>query len=184
MSHTSETLLIHAWQARRRASAGDARRCFIEAIELCLTPAAEMRWRRHSWALESRKRNLGSRNLARQSYEEAIAIYRAAGDALEVAHAVRHLGDICYEEGRPDLADPHFQEALALYRADPRTGQLDLANAIRSLAVLKDEHGDPEEAARLWQEAGSLYEAVNVADSVTESSARLAEPRSVAAGEN
>ena len=173
MSHASEPLLMQGWQARREHRLKDAKRYFTEAIELCRADGG-LPLARALVALGEIERNPEDRNLARQHYEEAIAIYRVVGDPGRVAHAVRHLGDICYEDGRPDLAEPCFHEALALYRADPATGKLDLANAIRSLAVLREEHGDPEEAAQLWQEARELYEAVNVQEGVSESSARLA----------
>lgn len=83
-------------------------------------------------------------------------------------------GDILWEEGRLDLAEPCYHEALQIYRAGRRTPPLDLANAIRGLAILKEDTGVTEEAKRLWAEARSLYAAVDIKEGVAESSARLA----------
>lgn len=91
-----------------------------------------------------------------------------------LAHTVRHLGDIHRDAGHFDLAEPCYHEALSLYRSDKRTPSLDLANAVRPLAILKENTGDFEEARRLWEETRDLYAAVNVSQGVAESSARLA----------
>ena len=39
-------------------------------------------------------------------------------------NTVRHLGDIHQDAGRTELAEPCYQEALALYRGDERTARL------------------------------------------------------------
>ncbi|MGI8745589.1 MAG: tetratricopeptide repeat protein [Bryobacteraceae bacterium] len=120
------------------------------------------------------ERKLKNGTAARQHYEEAVAIYRGTGETLRLAHTVRHLGDVYYAEGRLDLAEPCFTEALDLYRNAAATSPLDLANAIRSLAVLKSGVGDAGQARPPWEEARDLYAAVGVKEGVAESSARLA----------
>ena len=62
------------------------------------------------------------------------------GDPLLLAHTLRHLGDLHHDDGRDDLAEPLYDEALALYRAS-NAPPLDLANAIRSLAVINRHRG-------------------------------------------
>ncbi len=119
-------------------------------------------------------RDLGRAHAALPVYEEAVAICREKGDALDLAHTVRHLGDIQRHEGHAKLAEDCYLEALTIYRGDAQTPLLDLANAIRPLAILKDEAGEIEEAKRLWEEAKRLYAAVDVAAGVRECSARLA----------
>jgi len=173
MTPSLDTLVAQGWQARRDRRPGDARQLFAEAVELARTDGGPLLGRALV-GLGQIERDLGDLGPAREHYEEALSIMRAEGHALKVAHTVRHLGDICYEDGRSDLAETHFQEALAIYRADPGAGRLDLANAIRSMALLKETRGDSEEAAQLWQEARDLYEVVNVQEGVAESSARLA----------
>lgn len=105
------------------------------------------------------------------AYREAVAIYREVGGPLRLAHTVRHLGDVYFEAGRAELAEPCFKEALELYRGQPDAPPLDLANAIRSMAVLKDSLG--EDARDLWMEARDLYRAEGVEAGVAESKSRL-----------
>ena len=111
---------------------------------------------------------------ARPFYEEAVAICRDEGEPLNLAHTVRHLGDLHQDAARLEQAEACYSEALALYRGDERTPPLALANAIRPLAILKDDAGDVEAARGLWQEAKKLYAASNVREGVEQASARLA----------
>ena len=120
------------------------------------------------------ERDLHRREVALQHYEEAVAIYRAEGDVLMLAHSIRHVADIHLDEGRAELAEPHYHEALNLYRSHEQTPPLDLANAIRGLAILTHDAGRTDEARLLWQEARDLYAVVNVEAGVAESSRRLA----------
>lgn len=107
-------------------------------------------------------------------YEQAISLLRDGSDVLRLAHAIRHLGDIHQEQGRPERAAPYYDEALALYRTHPSPPVVDLANAIRSQAVLKDETGQAAEAAELWTEARELYAKAGIEAGVAEASRRLA----------
>ena len=121
-----------------------------------------------------RARREGRLDEALTLYEEAAAEYRSSGEALALAHTVRHVGDIHRQAGRLELAEPHYREALALYRNHPNPPRLDLANAIRPLAILEERAGRADEARRLWTEARELYEAGGVAEGTAESSRRLA----------
>lgn len=106
--------------------------------------------------------------------QRAVADLQTAGDPLRLAHAIRHLGDAYYYAGRIDLAEPHYLEALSIYRGRDDYRPLDLANAIRSLAVIKGDLGADQEAISLWQEAHDLYWSEKVPAGVAESAARLA----------
>jgi tetratricopeptide (TPR) repeat protein len=105
---------------------------------------------------------------ARLSYEEAVLLYRGVDEPLALAHTIRHLGDVYREQGRPDLADPCYHEALGLYRNHGEGSTLDLANAIRSLAVLRW-----EQTRTLWEEARDLYTGLNIEAGIKESTARV-----------
>jgi tetratricopeptide (TPR) repeat protein len=107
--------------------------------------------------------------MARLCYEEAVAMFREVDEPLILAHTIRHLGDVYHEQGRPDLAEPCYHEALALYRSHEDGPSLDLANAVRSLAVLRW-----EQTRALWEEARSLYTAMTIDAGVKESTARIA----------
>ena len=122
------------------------------------------------------ERDAGNRAAALARYEEAVAVCRLLGESNLLAHTIRHLADIHYEMGRPDLAEAAYEEALAIYRRQ-KPGALELANAIRGFAVLKDEAGRLDEAERLWEEAHALYVAANVPPGVAESAERLARLR-------
>lgn len=107
------------------------------------------------------------------AYEQAVALLRGGGDAIKLAHTIRHLGDVHVEQGRPEVAGPLYDEALALYRGHPAPPRMGLANAIRSQAVLKEQLGHPDEAAELWAEARELYAAEGVQEGVDEAAERL-----------
>jgi hypothetical protein len=115
----------------------------------------------------SRARREGHRDDAMRIAAEAIALLRRVDEPLRLAHTIRHLADMNQEAAQPQLAEPLYDEAIAIYRRHPETPPLDLANAIRGLAELKDEE-------HLWQEAHDLYVATNVPPGVAETARRLA----------
>lgn len=116
----------------------------------------------------------GLRGSARKHYDEAVAICRELGDPLELAHAVRHLGDIHHDARRPELAEACYNEALALYRQYGHAQPLNFANAVRRVAALKEEAGDHVQAAHYWLEAYDLYVTAGEPMGVAESAAWLA----------
>lgn len=116
---------------------------------------------------ESARRRDGA--TARKCYEESVAILRQLEEPLFLAHTVRHLGDVYHEQGRSDLAENCYLEALSLYRKHQDRSPLDLANAIRSLAVLRW-----EQSRALWEEARDLYTTIDIEAGIKESTARIA----------
>ena len=133
----------------------------------------ESRMDRLARAQELRRRGESARRrdgaMARLCYEEAVALFREADEPLVLAHTVRHLGDVYLEQGRPDLAEPCYHEALGLYRSNEDDSSLDLANAVRSLAVLRW-----EQAKTLWEEVLDLYTSLSIEAGINESKARVA----------
>jgi len=107
--------------------------------------------------------------MARLCYEEAVVLFRELEEPLVLAHSIRHLGDVYLEQGRPDLAEPCYHEALGLYRSHEDDSSLDLANAVRSLAVLRW-----EQARMLWEEVRALYTSLSIEAGIKESTARVA----------
>ena len=101
-------------------------------------------------------------------YEEAVAAARDCGDAMRLAHAVRHLGDVHRRAGRRKDARRCYEEALTLYRDAASPPTLDFANAVRPMAILKAEIGESEAALALWGEAKALYAAVGIEAGVEE----------------
>jgi len=128
---------------------------------------------RLSLAQELRRRGESARRkdgpMARVCYEEAVVLLRETDQPLVLAHTIKHLGDVYLEQGRPDLAEPCYHEALGIYRSHTDESSLDLANAVRSLAVLRW-----EQARVLWEEARVLYTGLSIVSGIQESSARVA----------
>ena len=125
-------------------------------------------------ALSEVERDLGRNNEALKLYEEAVAVCRAEGDPLLLAHTIRHLGQLHHDAARLQDAERCYRQALELYRSHENAPPLDVANAVRPLAILQDEAGETEAARRLWQEARDLYEACGVQAGVDECAERLA----------
>jgi len=119
------------------------------------------------------RRDEGDLDAALAFYLRAEDRARGEGDPLLLAHTVRHIGDVHWDMGDADLAEPCFEEALTLYRDnDPAPG--DLANALRPMAILKQAAGDKAGAYELWVEAGDLYRAAGIEAGVAECTARAA----------
>ena len=119
------------------------------------------------------ERNLGRTDAAARLYEEAVAICRTEEDLLQLAHTVRHLGDIHQDAGNFELAEPCYLEALAIYRSHPKTAPLDLANTLRPFAILHEGLGKTTQAIALWAEARNLYGALSLREGVAESTEHL-----------
>lgn len=121
--------------------------------------------------------DLGQYERARTLYEEAVELSREEGDALLIAHTVRHLGDLYREAGRAADADQCYQEALSRYRNASDPPVLDVANAHRSAATLRETEGDIQVARQLWSEALRGYKAANVQSGIRECEGRLSSLR-------
>lgn len=120
------------------------------------------------------ERDLGDAGAALACYAEAAAVQRAIGDTDRVAHNLRHMADIHADAGRYDAALPLYEEALALYRAQPATHPLDLANALRGMAIAAEALRGRDAARALWREARDLYRGEGVEAGVRECERRLA----------
>lgn len=101
-------------------------------------------------------------------YVEAVAVARECDDPLQLAHAVRHLGDVHRHAGSPEAAHACYDEALTLYRNADAPPTLDVANAVRPMAILQADLGNTGEALALWRKARDLYATVDIAEGVEE----------------
>jgi len=119
-------------------------------------------------ALGQIARDQGRLDEALAFYQQAAEIYRSNGPELKYAHTVRHIADIHLDNQAATVAEPLFNEALAIYRADPTADSLDLANAIRGTALAKVMLGKLEEGQALIEEARGLYERLGVEAGVAE----------------
>ncbi len=110
---------------------------------------------------------------ARRLWEEAIAILRTTDDVLELAHKLRHLGDLHHRAERLAAAAACYDESLLIYREHTGPGSLDFANAVSRAAELQERLGERAEAARLWRETRDLYASVNLPAGVEQAERRL-----------
>lgn len=110
--------------------------------------------------------DLGDEHQALSLWEEAVGVLRQTDEVLQLAHKVRHLGDLHRYCERLEQAEVHYSEALALYRQHDGPGSLDLANAVSRMADLKERVGDRVQALALWRETRELYAAVDLSAGV------------------
>lgn len=158
MDVRTQTLLDEGDKARREERLDDAARAFAAAVDHCRDRNAP-----GDLALARRARIARDRHhypAAARDQEDAVAILRQQDDPLRLAHALRHLGDICHDAGHHADAAPHYVEMLNIYRAHD-TPPLEMANAIRSVAVHHQTLGERERARALWTEARERYAALD-----------------------
>ena len=170
---TVEELAQQAAHARREGRLSEARRNAEHAVALCRQVGMQEKLARALMLLGQIERDSEEREQALQYYEEAVGISRNEDEPLRLAHTVRHLADLYCDQGKFDLAEAGYKEALAVYRSDQSTSPGDLANAIRGFAVMKDAAGSIDEARTLWEEARVLYETLGVKEGVEECIARI-----------
>ena len=112
---------------------------------------------------------------ARSLLAKAVAAARQTGDALRIAHAVRHLGQVHHRQERWQEAEACYREALDVYERADDALPLDHANAVRPMALLLEDRGDPDAAAGMWRKAAGLYRSAGVEAGVEECQARIAQ---------
>jgi tetratricopeptide (TPR) repeat protein len=120
------------------------------------------------------ERDLHETDAARAHYEEAVVILRTLDDPLRLAHTIRHVGDILFDQGRFQPAIPYYEESLAIYRAHAASPSLDVANAVAGYARLQERLGNPAAAIPLWREARTHYSSEKIRAGVDEADRRLA----------
>ncbi len=97
----------------------------------------------------------GDMLLARESYEEALTLFRRLGDESRVAWVRINLGLVCKNLCEWDAARAHLGEAIAIHR---RLGQYaQLAVALQNLGVLQVKSGAWERAHTALTEARTAF---------------------------
>jgi len=95
---------------------------------------------------------------ARAQYEQALTLYRQAGDVLGQAHCIRGRGDIALRRSDLDDARAQYEQALTLYRqAGNVIGE---ANCIQGLGDIARDRSDLDDARAQYQQALTLYQAI------------------------
>ena len=105
---------------------------------------------------------LGELGRAEAEYDEALALWRVAGDPVRVARGLLNVGNVALEREDYVRARVLYEEALAI---DAATGDRQTrVRLLNNLGALADMQGDParaltlyEECAGVWRELGDTY---------------------------
>src|SRR6185369_8328726 len=100
----------------------------------------------------------GDADEARRRCQDALPLYRRAGDVLGEANCTLRLGDLALRRADADDARERFEEALALYAKIPELYSMGLSHRrLAKLARDVDAQRHHVAAAReLWMRAGRL----------------------------
>lgn len=179
----ARTLMQKAWAARRgsfEADPEEKQATLTQAIvdletaaSLCREQGSSVDYAQAVHLRANVELDLGNVDRAWSLWDEAVAVLRGTDDALQLAHKVRHLGDLHRHCGRLDDAESCYAEALSLHREHDSPGSLDFANASSRMADLKEHRGERTEALGLWRETRDLYDAVGLARGVEDAEQRI-----------
>ena len=123
-----------------------------QAIEAHGTPLQQAR----TWsALGTLAADRSDHDGARARYEQALPLFRQAGDVVGEANCIKGLGNIALARSDHDGARTRFEEALPLYRQ--ARDVLGEANCIRSLGAIALERSDHDGARARFEQALPLY---------------------------
>lgn len=157
---------LEAGPAEQRAGLTEAKQQLTIAVSRCRDQGPSVEYAQAIHLLANVELDLGHEEQARSLWEEAVGVLRGEDDVLQLAHKVRHLGDLHRHCGRLDEAEACLAEALGLYREHDSPGSLDYANAASRMADLRERQGKRIEALQLWRETRDLYAAVDLAAGV------------------
>jgi tetratricopeptide (TPR) repeat protein len=92
---------------------------------------------------------------ARARYEQALLLYRQAGDAISEANCIKGLGDIARDRSDLDDAGARYEQALQLFR---RAGSVQgEANCILGLGQVARARSDLDDAEDRYEQALPVY---------------------------
>ncbi len=98
---------------------------------------------------------LGDVALAQAEYEEALALWRAAGDSSQVAQCLLSLGNVALEEEDYGRARDLYEEGLATVGA---AGDRQVRSRLLSnLGVLAEQEGNLEQALAAFEECAQVF---------------------------
>ncbi len=169
MTEKLKELVAEAAQARRERRP-EAKQVWMEVTALAHESGDRQTLIRGYSGIAQAERDAGNNGAAIEPQEEAVKLCREEGDALLLAHTVRHLGDVLRHEKRLEEAERCYDEAIAIYRREDAES-LDFANALRPMALLQEDMG--RDARELWREARDLYERAGVEAGVKEAERHL-----------
>jgi tetratricopeptide (TPR) repeat protein len=135
--------------------AAEAEGAFREAVQL-FDEIAERAAAANAWLGVAQACQLAERPVdAQRSAENALALYRDAGDLIGQAATLTSKAVMHGMNGELDAVDPLLSDALALYRAaGERDGE---GMTLHNLGYLAKERGDPEAARAYLTEALVIF---------------------------
>lgn len=163
-----------AMDARREARPTEAWPHLIAAESICRSTGRRRDLVTTLAGMAQLHRDAGDPASALPLFEEAVTHCQQLRDQPQMAHALRHLGEVFLDLRAFDRAQQHLRDALRLYRGLADPAPLDLANAVRPLAACLERQGADDEARASWTEARALYAAVGIDAGVAECDAALA----------
>ena len=168
----AKDLMQKAWATRRssfdlptrekHALMSTARDDLVKAVAICRTQTNDLELAEALHLQANLEHDLGRNDAALALWRESVDILRIADRPLELAHKLRHVGDLHRVCRRFAESDGFYQEAAVLYRKFDRPGSLHFANAIRPMALLKEQMGLTNASLDLWREARGLYLSINI----------------------
>jgi tetratricopeptide (TPR) repeat protein len=177
MADDAQALADHlkaALDARREARTSDAWQHLIAAESICRSTGRRRDLVTTLAGMAQLHRDAGDPASALPLFEEAVTHCQQLRDQPQMAHALRHLGEVHLELRSFDRAQQLLRDALRLYRGLDGASPLDLANAVRPLASCLERQGADDEARASWTEARDLYASLGIEAGVTECAAAIA----------
>src|SRR5207253_8455743 len=112
----------------------------------------------------------GEFDLARDRYEQSLALYRKLGDERGIAITLNNMGDVASAVGNHEAARQQYQEALTLFQSlgDRRC----IAYSLEGLAGVALTGGNAERAAWLFGAAAVLRESIGAPLPIAEKAER------------
>ena len=172
-----------AWATRRRsfstsgseqeALINKARRELVNAVEICRKNGPQHDLAQALHMLANVESDIGRYDVSLKLWEEAVSTCRDVGDTFQLAHKVRHLGDLHFHQRRLDEAETCYLEVLQLYRDHDDPPKLDFANALTRYAKFKEIRQLPQQALQLWSDAREIFDAIDLAAGVEECSRHI-----------
>lgn len=177
MADDAQALADHlkaALDARREARPNDAWQHLIAAESICRSTGRRRDLVTTLAGMAQLHRDAGDPASALPLFEEAVTHCQQLRDQAQMAHALRHLGEVHLELRGFERAQQHLRDALRMYRGLDDPSPLDLANAVRPLASCLERQGADDEARASWTEARDLYVSLGIDAGVAECEAALA----------
>ena len=113
-AETIKSLLNKASVARRENRLEDAKRAASSAIELSRHDSNKEIYAAAIKNLGQIEKDSGNVQSSISLYEQAADIYRKHKNELQIAHTLRHLGDLHFDLEQLEIANSYCEEALSI----------------------------------------------------------------------